>query len=214
MPRKRFTRDKEAKIDLIFETFAELVNEHGYDRLSTNHIAEGAGISIGTVYHHFPRGKHEIASRYIDHVTDDLFDPGMFGGLKEIGLRGFLDELVRRYLVVHRENLEIHRAIDQAILADSEVYRRNREATEANMSRVVAELKGMGLYGDIPESSVLGGFVLLFNVLEALVHRHLFVYPLCETGEELVAFLSNLLEFVIRESGVFGVSRPPEQDLR
>lgn len=203
MPRKRFTRDREAKIKLIFETFADLVNEHGYDKLSTNHIAEVAGISIGTVYHYFPRGKHEIASRYIDHVTDELFDPGLFRGLKEMGLRGFLDELVRKYLVVHRENLEIHRAIDQAILADSEVYRRNREATEENLSRVVAELKGIGLYGDMPESSVLSGFVLLFNVLEGLVHRHLFVYPLYETEEELVAFIVNLLECVIGERGVF-----------
>jgi hypothetical protein len=106
---------------------------------------------------------------------------------------------------VHKENLEIHRAIDQAILADSDVYRRNLEATRANMSRVVAELKGMGLYSDIPESSVVKGFVLLFNVLEALVHRHLFFYPICETGEELVVFLVGLLEHLAKGSEFFSV---------
>jgi len=200
---RRRVRDKESKIRLIFETFSELVNRNGYDKLSTRHIAEAAGISVGTIYHYFPGGKHAIASRYIDLVTDDLFDPGIFGRLGDGDLAGFLEGLVRRYLSVHRENLEIHRAIDQAILADPDVHQRNLEATAANMSRVVAELKGAGLYGGIPESSVLKGFVLTFNVLEAFVHRHLFFYPMFETDEEFVVFLVSLLEPVIVESGAF-----------
>lgn len=202
---RRHVRDKDAKVRLIFETFAELVNRNGYDKLSTRHMAEAAGISVGTIYHYFPGGKHAIASRYIDRVTDELFDPSIFGRLGEGDLVGFLEELVRGYLSVHKENLEIHRAIDQAILADSDVYRRNLEATTANISRVVAELKGVGLYGDIPESSVFNGFVLLFNVLEALVHRHLFFYPLYETEEELVVFLVGILEHLTKESESFSV---------
>jgi len=202
---RKHVRDKDAKIRLIFETFANLVNRNGYDRLSTRHIAETAGISVGTIYHYFPGGKHAIASRYIDRVTDELFDPGIFGRLGEGDLQGFLEELIRGYLSVHKENLEIHRAIDQAILADSDVYRRNLEATTANMSRVVAELKGMGLYSDIPELLVFNGFVLLFNVLEAIVHRHLFFFPLCETEEELVVFLVDLLEHLTKENEFFSV---------
>jgi AcrR family transcriptional regulator len=202
---RRRVRDKESKIRLIFETFSELVNRNGYDKLSTRHIAEAAGISVGTIYHYFPGGKHAIASSYIDLVTDDLFDPGIFGRLGEGDLAGFLEDLVRRYLSVHKENLEIHRAIDQAILADPDVYRRNLEATAANMSRVVAELKDAGLYGDIPESSVIKGFILTFNVLEALVHRHLFFYPMFENDEEFVAFIVSLLEHLTKESELFSV---------
>ena len=202
---RRRVRDKESKIRLIFEKFSELVNRNGYDKLSTRHIAEAAGISVGTIYHYFPGGKHAIASSYIDLVTDDLFDPGIFGRLGEGDLAGFLEDLVRRYLSVHKENLEIHRAIDQAILADPDVYRRNLEATAANMSRVVAELKDAGLYGDIPESSVIKGFILTFNVLEALVHRHLFFYPMFENDEEFVAFIVSLLEHLTKESELFSV---------
>jgi len=202
---RRRVRDKESKIRLIFETFSELVNRNGYDKLSTRHIAEAAGISVGTIYHYFPGGKHAIASSYIDLVTDDLLDPGIFGRLGEGDLAGFLEDLVRRYLSVHKENLEIHRAIDQAILADPDVYRRNLEATAANMSRVVAELKDAGLYGDIPESSVIKGFILTFNVLEALVHRHLFFYPMFENDEEFVAFIVSLLEHLTKESELFSV---------
>ena len=200
---RRHVRDKKAKIHLIFETFAELVNRNGYDKLSTRHIAEAAGISVGTIYHYFPGGKHAIASRYIDRVTDELFDPNIFMEIEEKDLRWFFNGLIRRYLFVHRESLEIHRAIDQAILADPDVRRRNREAIVTNMSKVVAELKDARLYGSLPEQSVLNSFILLFNVLEGIIHRHLFVYPLFETEEELISFLVNLLECITKGGGIF-----------
>jgi AcrR family transcriptional regulator len=199
----KHVRDKDAKIRLIFETFADLVNRNGYDRLSTRHVAEAAGISVGTIYHYFPGGKHAIASRYIDRVTDELFDPNIFMEIEEKDLRWFFDGLVRRYLFVHRESLEIHRAIDQAILADPDVRRRNREAIVTNMSKVVAELKDAGLYGSLPERSVLNGFILLFNVLEGIIHRHLFVYSLFEAEEELISFLVNLLECLTKGGEFF-----------
>jgi AcrR family transcriptional regulator len=199
----KHVRDKDAKIRLIFETFADLVNRNGYDRLSTRHVAEAAGISVGTIYHYFPGGKHAIASRYIDRVTDELFDPNIFMEIEEKDLRWFFDGLVRRYLFVHRESLEIHRAIDQAILADPDVRRRNREAIVTNMSKVVAELKDAGLYGSLPERSVLNGFILLFNILEGIIHRHLFVYSLFEAEEELISFLVNLLECLTKGGEFF-----------
>jgi len=105
MSQKSFTRNKEEKIRLIFETFADLVNRNGYDSLSTRHIAKAAGISVGTIYHYFPGGKHAIASRYIDHVTDELFDPDVFKKLGENGIKEFLEELL-----VHPELKEGPRA--------------------------------------------------------------------------------------------------------
>jgi AcrR family transcriptional regulator len=41
-------------IEVIFEATARLVERSGRARLSTNAIAERAGISIGTLYHYFP----------------------------------------------------------------------------------------------------------------------------------------------------------------
>ncbi len=48
MEKGRYVRDKEGKINLILETFEELVNRDGYDRLSTRHIAKAAGIAHGS----------------------------------------------------------------------------------------------------------------------------------------------------------------------
>ena len=203
MSQKSFTRNKEEKIRLIFETFADLVNRNGYDSLSTRHIAKAAGISVGTIYHYFPGGKHTIASRYIDFVTDELYDPNIFEKIGEKDLREFFEELIRKYVIAHHKHIEIHKAIDQAILADPNVYRRNLEATKLNISRVVTELRDTGLYNSIPEPIVLNSFILLFNVLEGLIHRHFFIYPLFETEEELIAFLVKLLECITKEGAVF-----------
>ena len=202
MTQKSFTRNKQEKINLILTTFADLVNRHGYDTLSTRHIAKAAGISVGTIYHYFPEGKHSIASNYIEHVTDELFDTNIFR-LGEKSLKEFLEELIQRYLIVHKKNFEVHKAIDQAILADPVVYQQNQGAIKLNMRKVVKELRHLGLYSSIKEPVVLNHFMLLFNVLEGLIHRHLFIYPLFENDGELILFLVKLLEFITKEVTTF-----------
>jgi len=42
-------------------------------------------------------------------------------------------------------------------------------------------------------------------VLEGIIHRHLFVYPLFEADEELISFLVNLLECITQGGELFQV---------
>ena len=44
----------------ILITSEELIESEGYVNVSARTIAKVAGISVGTLYHHFPRGKMEI----------------------------------------------------------------------------------------------------------------------------------------------------------
>jgi AcrR family transcriptional regulator len=44
----------------ILDIAEELIENKGYINVSTRTIAKEAGISVGTLYHHFPRGKMEI----------------------------------------------------------------------------------------------------------------------------------------------------------
>jgi len=54
---KRIKRDKPAKIRKIVSTTKKLVSERGYSAVTTHHIAEEAGVSVGLVYKYFPGGK-------------------------------------------------------------------------------------------------------------------------------------------------------------
>jgi len=195
MSEKGYVRDKEGKIHLIFETFAKLVNKNGYDKLSTRHIAKEAGISVGTIYHYFPGGKHSIASGFIEHITYQIFNADMFKDVEESSLHEMFENLVRRHLKVHRENFEIHRAIDQAILANRGVFKRHIMAVESNIHEVTNKLKHLDVYADIPENSLFKILLLFHNLLEAIVHRHLFFNPVFDTDEELTSYLVNILLF-------------------
>lgn len=200
-PKKQRIRDKEGKIQLIFTTFAELVNKNGYDKLSTRHIAKAANISVGTIYHYFPGGKHAIASGFIDHVTQAIFDPQLFES-EDQKLPSVFENLVRKYLITHRENLAIHRAIDQAILASPEVYETHQKAVNDNLQHIINELKNAGLYKEYPEQVVLQTFTLFYNIIEAVIHRHLFVHPFFETDREVIKFLVNILLFLTQHKAL------------
>jgi len=51
-----FSLTKEKILDIT----EELIENNGYVNVSTRTIAKEVGISVGTLYHHFPRGKMEI----------------------------------------------------------------------------------------------------------------------------------------------------------
>ena len=54
-PRKRPTQVRARRtVDLILEAAAQILARHGEEGMTTNHIAERAGFSIGTLYQYFP----------------------------------------------------------------------------------------------------------------------------------------------------------------
>ena len=73
MSEKKFSRNKQAKIEKIYDAFFRLVSERGYGKTSTNHVAEEAGVSIGTVYRYFPDGKDDILLNYFENAKDVIF---------------------------------------------------------------------------------------------------------------------------------------------
>lgn len=62
-PRKRPQQARSrATFDAIVEAGAQLLVEEGFHQLSTNKIAERAGVSIGSLYQYFPNKEAVIAS--------------------------------------------------------------------------------------------------------------------------------------------------------
>jgi DNA-binding transcriptional regulator YbjK len=59
--KRSITRDREEKINLIYEAFSRIVESIGYEKATTRKIAEEAGISVGIIYRYFSEGKPAIA---------------------------------------------------------------------------------------------------------------------------------------------------------
>jgi len=110
---KRYSRNIEQKKELIFKAFMELVNEVGYERLTTRNIAKRANISIGTVYHHFSEGKAAIAA--------GLYERNLSRQMEY--LKTDIRTQITEHLKLHKEYKEFYRAFDQAIYAREDIFR-------------------------------------------------------------------------------------------
>ena len=54
-PRKQPKQERsQATVEAILTATAHILTEDGYDRLTTNRVAERAGVSIGSLYQYFP----------------------------------------------------------------------------------------------------------------------------------------------------------------
>jgi TetR/AcrR family transcriptional regulator, lmrAB and yxaGH operons repressor len=65
----------------LIDTAALLFRRQGYAATGVNQILEAADVKAGSLYHHFPNGKQELAAAVVDTVGGDI----------ERQLRTFLD---------------------------------------------------------------------------------------------------------------------------
>jgi TetR/AcrR family transcriptional repressor of lmrAB and yxaGH operons len=65
----------------LVDTAALLFRRQGYAATGVNQILEAADVKAGSLYHHFPNGKQELAAAVVDSVGDTI----------ERRLREFLD---------------------------------------------------------------------------------------------------------------------------
>jgi len=65
----------------LVDTAAVLFRRQGYAATGVNQILESADVKAGSLYHHFPKGKQELAAAVVDSVGAGI----------ERRLRGFLD---------------------------------------------------------------------------------------------------------------------------
>lgn len=55
LPRKRPRQERaRATWDAILDATAEILRSHGYDGITTNKVADAAGVSVGSLYQYFP----------------------------------------------------------------------------------------------------------------------------------------------------------------
>ncbi|MCX7056354.1 MAG: TetR/AcrR family transcriptional regulator [Proteobacteria bacterium] len=68
-PRKQPTQLRaRLTVDCILQAAESIITKKGYEYATTNHIAEVAGVSIGTVYQYFPR-KEAIVAALVENAV-------------------------------------------------------------------------------------------------------------------------------------------------
>src|SRR6516164_8568554 len=71
-PRKLASQERShATVDALLRATTRILLKEGYDRASTNRIAEVAGVSIGSLYQYFP-SKEALVAAVIDRHTQEV----------------------------------------------------------------------------------------------------------------------------------------------
>jgi len=112
-PRKLASQGRSrATVDALIEATARILVKEGFDKASTNHIAEKAGVSIGSLYQYYPC-KEALVAAVIDRHNQEIMQ------LVAVAIEG------------HRVNPRLHRVLAEQLprtgrLANVETF--NHEA--------------------------------------------------------------------------------------
>src|SRR6185437_15341352 len=72
VPRKLPRQDRSrATVDAILEAAARVLVKEGFERTTTNRVAEAAGVSVGSLYQYFP-SKEALVAALVDRHNEEM----------------------------------------------------------------------------------------------------------------------------------------------
>lgn len=112
-PRKHAVQGRaKATVDALLGATARILVKEGYDRASTNKIAEAAGVSVGSLYQYFP-SKEALVAAVIERHSGQMVAEMMesFARVASLPLEASVRELVRVMIDAHRIEPKLHRVL-------------------------------------------------------------------------------------------------------
>ncbi len=196
---KKFSRNKQEKINLIYDTFFKLVLKQGYHKTSTNHVAKSAKISIGTIYKYFPKGKDDIIRKYFEESMETFLDTQDLSNMNDENIRDFLKHFVLDLFRNHKENKGYNLAFRSAIQSDKILHDAHKEKIFIFFKDKVHKLRKINEnLKQLSEKRLVDVFIFMYNLVNAILFHHLSVMELFDTDDKFVEYLSNLAAFSLQ----------------
>ena len=196
-PRKSASQERSrSTVDALLEATTRILIKEGYDRASTNRIAEVAGVSIGSLYQYFP-SKEALVAAVVERHSQELSKVTRNALLKvaarpiEVAAREFVSVAID----AHRVNPKLH-----GVLAEQIPRVGRLENIEANVRDGYALVRGY-LEAHRDEIDVadldLAAFVVV-TVVEALTHAAVLRRPDILSDEKAGRFVDDVTRLVVR----------------
>ncbi|HEX7129149.1 MAG TPA: TetR/AcrR family transcriptional regulator [Rhodanobacteraceae bacterium] len=175
-PRKIASQSRSrATVDALVEATARILVQEGFDKTSTNRIAEVAGVSVGSLYQYFP-GKDSLVAAVIDRHREEIMRTVRKGlaGVFDLPVERAMRKLVAIGVEAHRTDPRLHRVLAEQIprvgkLKELEAFSRGNYALfRAYLEHHRAELR--------VDNLELASFVCATSI-EALTHNAVLYHP-------------------------------------
>jgi len=204
-------RESKAK-QRILEVAEAIFMEVGYASLNVNEVAHQAGVSIGTLYYHFPSGKKsillEIRRQTAEHYEARLADRLDRKPIREApSFDEGLELLLKTLVDLHREQRLILAAMEVEVLSNLSAYRRLAESVDVR-SLMESDAKPVthvlqALLDRHPEENLAltGREVTLHKVVDVLIHRFVYVEPMFGSEGEFIEALTKIVRAILERNG-------------
>ncbi|WP_306370394.1 TetR/AcrR family transcriptional regulator [Nocardiopsis sp. CC223A] len=140
------------RVQRMLDCCAEILDEVGYDNLSTTRIAERAGVAIGSVYQFFPDKKaitQALGLRFLDQFGARITE--RLAGVSFGHWTGAVDTIVDEYIDMHR-NVPGFRSLHFGDIVDTRLLNGgtdNNRVISIRLRKIVVSASG------IPDSDEL-----------------------------------------------------------
>lgn len=184
-----------ATVDALVEATARILVKEGFDKASTNRIAEVAGVSVGSLYQYFP-GKDALVAAVIDRHNQQIMQVvrRTVAEVAALPIKKAVRMLVAVAIEAHRIDPRLHRVIAEQIprtgrLENMEAF--NREAyalLSAYLENHRDELRVVDLR--------MAAFVCVTSI-EALTHTAVLHSPEMLSDEQVRTLVNETTRLVV-----------------
>jgi len=169
LPRSQFGT---ATVDAILAAVERILERDGLERLTTNHIAELAGVSIGSLYQYFPNKESLIGALQDRYAEDTLARVrGALDGAEGQPIRTVIMRIGEAVLAAKQNQRPIHRWLIDARTAAG-AWERYRRSLDVHVD-LIAEFLAKRSDVNVPDHRA-AAFVLVHaseGLIEAVTER-------------------------------------------
>ncbi|MDR6456085.1 TetR/AcrR family transcriptional regulator [Variovorax paradoxus] len=178
-----------ATVGSLIEATARILVKEGFDKASTNRVAEVAGVSIGSLYQYFP-SKEALVAAVIERHQQQIMQM-VRSELAQVRAQP-LDQAIRRFVAVavaaHRLDPALHRVLAEQIprvgrLEKLETF--SRENFSLFRAYLEAARDELGV-----DDLELASFVCV-TTIEALTHNAVLHHSKALTGDRMDALIDE-----------------------
>lgn len=195
-PRKQPRQNRSKNmVETILAATARVLCERGYARTSTNHIAEAAEISVGSLYQYFPNkdalfvALHKRHEQQLQALIEGMLSQLLAQG-KLLSLRQAMASLIRAWIQAHQLEPELHRRLEAEFPffePDEEV-----QSTERRIQAQIRELLSLHAT-EIFQADLDLATYLIMKTIESHVHALVIAPPSGFSPEALEAGLLDAI---------------------
>jgi len=185
--------------DKILQIACQMIEDYGYNSLNINHLAEKAGVAIGTLYWHFKKGKisivKELAKQEAQKIKNFLKEVKIKQDKPIVGFKPF----ILKYIEFHKKNKALLRAFEIENISNPEIAAEFDNITKIEAEETTEFIENVLKKTNINREDLSERIKLSTLLLDDLVHKHVIFNNRYGSDEFLADLLISLFKVILKK---------------